>query len=274
MGPRSTAKQDRDRELKELRYRLRELENAHSDTVKRLAKAEAELVKRERWTQKSLPQLPGIVARAEIGRDHAVLDVGSGPGRLTWEFVTYLSPAGSYHGLEVQRDLFEDLQRRFGRLPNFRFHHADLANSTYNAAGAANAENYRFPLEDASIDRVILRSIVTHLLPDEVDNYLAEITRVLRPGGRSYITWFLLDDESRPALRGEQPHPLFQVDHGDYWVRSDENPAAAVAFEEAWVRQAYEKAGMRILEPIYYGHWSGRPGRFDSNQDTIVAERI
>jgi SAM-dependent methyltransferase len=273
MAPRTSAQKERDREFQELRHRLRELESAHSDTVKRLAKAEAELHKRERWMQKSLPQLPGIVALSEISPDHAVLDIGSGPGRLTWELVTYLSSAGSYDGIEVKRDLYEDLQRRFGRLPNFNFHHADLANSTYNAEGEARAENYRLPLEDQTIDRVILRSIVTHLVPVEVDNYLAEITRVLRPGGRSYITWFLLDDESRPALHGEQPHPLFQVDHGDYWVRSHDNPAAAVAFEETWVREAYERAGMRILEPIHHGGWSGRPGRFDQRQDVVVAER-
>jgi SAM-dependent methyltransferase len=267
-----------DRELiRELRKRVRGLESEHSDTLKRLAKVEAELTKRERWMQKSLPQLPGIVALSEISPDHAVLDVGTGPGRLTWELVTYLSPKGSYHGLEVQQDLYEDLKRRFGRLPNFHFHHADLVNSEYNPEGEANAENYRFPLDDATIDRVILRSIVTHLVPDEVDNYLAEIARVLRPGGRSYITWFILDDESRPSVarpEGEPPHPLFQVDYGDYWVLSDENPAAAVAFEEQWVRGAYERAGMRILEPIHFGGWSDRPGRFDQRQDVVVAERL
>jgi SAM-dependent methyltransferase len=265
-----------ERQIRELRKRLRRMESDQNETLKRLAKVEAELRKRERWMQKSLPQLPGIAALSGIAPDHAILDVGCGPGRLTWELVTFLSPAGTYHGIEVQRELVEDLERRFGRLPNFHFHHADLANSEYNLDGKASAETYRFPLDDASIDRVVLRSIVTHLLPAEVENYLAEIARVLRPGGRSYISWFLLDDESRPTVQrtdGDAPHSLFQINHGDYWVRSDDNPAAAVAFEEAWVRDAYERHGMRIIEPIHHGGWSDRPGRFDQRQDVVLAER-
>jgi SAM-dependent methyltransferase len=267
---------ENEQQIRELKKRVARVEHEHDKTLKRLAKAEAEQRKRERWMQKSLPYLPSIAALAGVTPNDTILDVGCGPGRLTWELVTFLSPSGTYHGIEVQRDLVEDLERRFGRMPNFHFHHADLANSEYNGGGAANAETYRFPLEDASIDLVVLRSIVTHLVPAEVDNYLSEIARVLRPGGRSYITWFLLDDESRPAVErppGEPLHPLFRVDRGDYWVRSDENPAAAVAFEEEWVRAAYERHSMPILEPIHHGGWSGRPGRFDQRQDVVVAER-
>jgi SAM-dependent methyltransferase len=258
-----------------LERRLASLEREHAKTLRRLDKAEAELRKQERQAVKRMPALPGIAALADLRPDHSILDVGCGPGRLTRELVTFLSPAGAYHGIEVQRELVEDLQRRFGRLPNFHFHVADLANTTYNRTGAATAESYRFPLADESIDRVVLRSVFTHLVAAEVENYLGEIARVLRPGGRSYITWFLLDDVSRPAMPGpgEPPHPLFRVDHGDYWVKSDENPARAVAFEEAWVRAAYCRHSLRILGPIHHGAWSARPGRFDRHQDVVIAER-
>ncbi len=140
--------------------------------------------------------------------------------------------------------------------PNFHFHLADLANTTYNRGGAATAATYRFPPTDESVDRVRLRSLFTHLVPVEAENYLHEISPVLNSGGRSYITWFLLDDVSRPSVRrapGEPSHPLLRVDHGVYWVKSDESPAAAVAFEEDWVRAAYERHGLRVLEPVLQG---------------------
>ena len=268
-----TSKSD---EIAELAKRLERLERTHEKTLKRLAKAEAELVKRFRWTRKRLPELPTLAGLVGFSPDHAVVDVGFGPGHLTRELVTFLSPQGSYDGIEVQRELVEDMERRYGRLPNFHFHHADLENSTYNTVGAGAASGYRFPLEDGSADRVVLRSIVTHLEPPETDHYLAEISRVLKPGGRSYITWYLLDDESRATVRrgeGEPPHPLFQVDRGAHWVFTEERPLDAVAFEEQWIRDAYARHGMKILEPIHIGGWSVRPGRFDQHQDVVIAEK-
>jgi SAM-dependent methyltransferase len=276
---RTTEQQDAiaalEKRLASAEKRLASSEREHVKTLKRLEKAELRLRKQERRNLKRAPQVAGIAGLAGLQRDYAILDVGCGPGRLTRELVTYLTPAGVYHGIEVQRKYVEDLRRRFGRLENFHFHHADLANTTYNPNGSQTAETYTFPLESATIDRVVLLSIFTHLLPEEVDNYLGEIARVLRPGGRAYITWFLLDDASRAAVRrpaDEPPHPLFRVDHGDYWVRSDEDPGHAVAFELAWVRDAYERHGLRIMEPITFGAWSVRPALVD-RQDIVVAER-
>lgn len=40
----------------------------------------------------------------------------------------------------------------------------------------------------------------THLSPADRDNYLREIRRVLRPGGRCFATFFLLDVEAEQAM--------------------------------------------------------------------------
>ena len=42
---------------------------------------------------------------------------------------------------------------------------------------------------------MILTSVLTHLLEDEAEHYLAETARVLEPGGRALATFFLLDDD-------------------------------------------------------------------------------
>ena len=67
--------------------------------------------------------------------------------------------------------------------PNFRFQVADIRNKEYNSGERFAASEYEFPYEDASFDFVLLTSVFTHLLPNEVENYLSEIQRVLAPGG-------------------------------------------------------------------------------------------
>jgi SAM-dependent methyltransferase len=246
---------------------------------KRADRANRQMRKLERTLIKQAPMLPGIAALTGLTRRHAVLDVGCGPGQLTREFVLYLDDGGSYHGLDVREAIIDQLKLAYGDLPNFHFHHADLSNSTYNHEGGADARAYRFPLESDTIDLVVLRSVFTHLVPDEIENYLTEIGRVLRPGGRAYITYFLLSERSLPIVRtldGEMAHPLFRVDRGDHLLNSDDNPAHAVAVDEALIRGFYDRNGMRVVEPVRYGSWPGQQKSYVQKacrQDVVVAEK-
>ena len=56
-----------------------------------------------------------------------------------------------------------------------------------------------FPCADNSFDLVFLTSVFTHMFAGDVENYLSEISRVLKPGGKCLITWFLLDEVSRKS---------------------------------------------------------------------------
>ncbi len=51
-----------------------------------------------------------------------------------------------------------------------------------------------------------------------------------------------------------------------------DDPEIAVAYDEGYLRQLFEVAGLRIVEPIRFGYWSGRQGQL-TMQDMIVAER-
>ena len=134
----------------------------------------------------------------------AVLDVGCGIGRMARPLAGYLSEAGSYDGFDVNRDGIGWCRRRYAGRPNFRFQVADLYNRRYNPRGAHAAVEYRFPYDDARFDFVILTSVLTHLLEAEADHYLAETARVLRPGGRVFATFFLLDDDARDAIAARE----------------------------------------------------------------------
>lgn len=200
-----------------------------------------------------------------------VLDVGSGIGRMAIPLTGYLK-GGAYEGFDVVEPGVQWCRDRITpRHPNFRFQLADLHNTLYNPTGPEHASDFRFPYEPASFDFVLLTSVFTHLLPPEVSNYLGEIERVLRPGGRVLMTFFLLNDESA-ALTPEVGGPPFSVDRGDHRLVDAADPAEAVAFDERWVREAIGRAGLQLTGPVRYGSWCGR-ARYLSYQDIVIAHK-
>jgi SAM-dependent methyltransferase len=203
--------------------------------------------------------------------DDRVLDVGCGIGRMARPLTGYLSAHGSYDGFDVNRDGIEWCRRRYRRHPNFRFAVADLHNRRYNPGGGQPASEYRFPYDDAAFDFVICTSVLTHLLEGEADHYLAEIARVLAPGGRALATFFLLHDASRAAIAaGAAGLPFLDAD-APVAVVSDEVPEEAVAYDRGWVEAALARHGL-TLDAVHGGTWWGDEQGV-SFQDLVVARR-
>lgn len=197
-----------------------------------------------------------------------VLDVGSGVGRAAIGLTGWLQ--GRYEGIDVVRRGIEWCQRAITpRYPNFRFQVADVYNRHYNPAGRFPASEYRFPFEDRSFDFVVLTSVFTHLLPADRDNYVAEIARVLRPSGRCYGTFFLLDEEARSRMRDGRASFDFPFERPGYRTNNERIPEAAIAYDEDDVRQVLERNGLEI-RTVRHGVWSGRDDG-TGWQDVVVA---
>jgi SAM-dependent methyltransferase len=204
--------------------------------------------------------------------EQSVLDIGSGCGRMAVPLLDYLT-TGTYDGIEIMKKSVTWCRRAITpRYPNFRFHHADIRNRQYNPSGRLRAEDYRFLFPDSRFDFVFLTSVFTHMLPPSVENYLREIARVLKPGGRCLITWFLLDDTSRKLCTTEKSQLNFQFDFGDYRSTHNRIPESAVAYEEDAALNLYRRNSLVPGLPPYYGRWCGRE-RGVSFQDIIVATR-
>src|SRR5262249_53101848 len=115
---------------------------------------------------------------------YSVLDIGCGIGRMARCLAGVLGGSGSYDVFDAVGWQIAWCQRNITPiLPNFRFHHFDLANSTYNPGGTIDPESFRFPFAESSFDLVVATSVFTHMLPQALEHYLAEIARVLRKGG-------------------------------------------------------------------------------------------
>jgi SAM-dependent methyltransferase len=196
-----------------------------------------------------------------------VLDVGSGIGRVAVGLTGFTT--GRYEGFDVVRAGVEwSRQAITPRYPNFNFQLADVHNRLYNPGGRWKASEYRFPYDDAGFDFVILTSVFTHLLPADRDNYLSEIRRVLRPGGRVFATFFLLDEESEPAVEQGRASFRFRVRGDGYRAISERAPERAVAYDRDEVLARFREVG---LDPVVYGgSWAGRESTADF-QDVVVA---
>jgi SAM-dependent methyltransferase len=134
-------------------------EMADESMVRNLA-AQAEAI----W-----PQETPILLRHDVG-DGAVLDVGCGTGEITYR-LAQLFPRASFTGVDLEES---HLQRARNRC-------AEFASRTAFRNGDAMA----LPFDDASFDLVVCRHLI-QAVPDAA-RVLAEIHRVLRPGGRIHV---------------------------------------------------------------------------------------
>jgi SAM-dependent methyltransferase len=209
---------------------------------------------------------------AGLNPESQVLDVGCGFAPLAAGLTTFLSPAGSYTGIDAVPNGVEWASRTITpKFPNFRFAWIDLYNQTYHPSGRLDPRTFRFPFPDDAFDLVYLRSVFTHMLPTEVDNYLSEVRRVMRPQGRCLITYFLLNEESMRLMGGDRSSIAFPHDCGIFRMH-DPGPGGSIAYQETHVLALYRKHRLKLIGPVHYGYWCGREnGR--SSQDILVATK-
>jgi SAM-dependent methyltransferase len=159
------------------------------------------------------------------------------------------------------------------KYPRFNFQVADIFNGVYNPAGKYKANEYKFPYKDNTFDFVFLTSVFTHMLPEDVENYLSEIRRVLVNGGKCMITFFLLNDEAEKCINSNLSTLDLKYGAEKYRIINQNKPEAAIAYYENFVRELYKRNNLNIIEPIHYGSWCGRK-KFLSYQDMVLAIKV
>ena len=219
----------------------------------------------------------GIVADmielCALRADAAVLDVGSGYGRVA-HALARREFDGAYLGLEI-------LPRHVGWCDEhitpasggrYEFAHLDVRNERYNPTGSMAAEEATFDVASGSVDVAVLTSVFTHMYPAEIERYLAELARVLRPGGRALTTFFALDETWREAqLAGRVKMAMTHVLDASCRYHNADDPLHAIGFTPAWIRGAVARAGLCVFA-VRLGTWCARPGAL-GYQDTFVLQR-
>ncbi len=202
-----------------------------------------------------------------------ILDVGCGCGLMSLFLKDYLDERGRYSGIDIHRPSIRWCQKHIGkRHANFQFAHIDVRSLAYNRNGQQLAEDFAFPFEANTFDVILLKSVFTHMRPLEVENYLREISRVLKSGGRCVVTFFLLNPE-QAELRAQGKQQLaFDFGEGVWRYLYEHSPESAVAYEESYVRDLLRACGLTVQGLIHYGSWTGRQEGL-SFQDLLILNR-
>lgn len=204
---------------------------------------------------------------------HRILDVGCGMGRMAIPLTGFLNESGSYEGFDIIDKGIQWCKKHIAtRYPNFNFTLVRLNNRLYNNDGDA-AATFRFPYPDESFDFVLLTSVFTHMLPEDVKRYMHEIRRVLKKDGRCFATFFILDQDAIQFMQ-RQDAPFFPHPKGDYYLHNLQVPEANIGFIPAFIDRTCQSSGLK-LDHFYPGWWSGRPRANASDfQDILIFTRI
>ena len=127
------------------------------------------------------------------------------------------------------------------------------------------------------MDKIFLSSVFTHMFPADVMHYLAEMNRVLKPGGAVLTTMFLLNDLTLAAIAAKDA--MFAFDHTlpecpQCRIQYPDAPEGAIAyFEHAYLQMLYA-SGFELKNPIEYGRWSGVGAHNADGQDYVIFGKV
>lgn len=202
---------------------------------------------------------------------HALLDIGSGIGRIAYGLKNYLT--GRYEGFEAMKVGVEWCQKHITpKHTNFNFKWVSLYNDLYNSDGA-DASEYRFDYADASFDFAVSISVFTHMIDTEVENYLSQTHRVLRNGGLLVATFFICDETTKQFCKENPSAFQFPYDSGNYYLMDSAVKSANVCFKREYLMDVLSKAGFTIINEVK-GYWSGRPEtHYLGFQDILVLKK-
>lgn len=169
----------------------------------------------------------------------SVFDFGCGCGRLARQLIQQRPRPRRYVGIDLHAGMVAWCQRNLApHAPGFEFHHHDVLNLGLNPAG--RAAQLPFPAPDRSASLVLAWSVFTHVNQAQAEFYLAEVARVLRPGGLLLATFFLFD---------KTEFPMMQVFQNALFI-NDVDPTNAVIFDRAWLLQASADAGLTLTQAV------------------------
>jgi ubiquinone/menaquinone biosynthesis C-methylase UbiE len=237
----------------------------------------------ESWYEIAMSHMHDYEQCCPIRPGHNVIEVGCGVGRDAMHLPDRLGVDGTYLGLDIIPRSIQWCQHNITpRFPNFRFELLDVHNRFYNPTGTRRASDVHLSAHDASVDRILLQSVFTHMFEDDITAYLREFRRVLKPEGLVHATFFILDGRTdaharrliEVRLHPDQPSTelSFTVDYRDGCsIQQLEPPEAAVAYTPEALQRMLQGSGMELDQPIHRGSWSGRSS--DHGQDIAVLRR-
>lgn len=208
-----------------------------------------------------------LKAFCELNSQSRVFDIGCGLGRIAIPLTSEIKE-GEYHGFDIVKKGINYCREQISsKFPNFHFHHQPLYNDLYTSGGKKATET-SFPVEDSTMDIAVANSLFTHLVLEETERYIQESSRILKPGGKFYATFFVRNAK-REALMKNLEDFSFPHRYENYSLMSEKVKSANVAFDQTFLEGLFAEYGFAIRERRF-GQWAGRGEEAIDFQDVYV----
>jgi SAM-dependent methyltransferase len=214
--------------------------------------------------------------------DNNILDIGCGTGIMAIASEPFIGDKGNYTGIDVRREDIEFCRQHYPAR-TFSFIHLDVSNQVF--APNQNGGKMKWEIADESIDIVTALSVWTHMNEDDAVFYFHEVNRVLRPGGKAIITFYLLDDLYHVSVNNwteqlgkynnsYQNSRIFNTPSSDSknWIHPDwaVRPEETIGVTPAAIQTMLDGTRLSQTE-TFVGNWKEVPGVF--YQDVLVFEK-
>ncbi len=208
-----------------------------------------------------------IIDVCEIKEDAKILDIGCGIGRISRPFTRFLNNKGEFIGFDIIDDGVKWCKARYSDFSNFKFEYYPLKNDLYNLSVDNSASNFSFPYEDNYFDLCLSISVFTHMQKEEVENYFAQVSRVLKPGARCYATFFVAEEE--------KDFEMFPFVFDNYCLHNSKVKDANVAFYKSYLELLAKKNNL-IIEKEFSGWWKSNniEGSEDYQDIFIIKKQV
>lgn len=198
-------------------------------------------------------ELLADILNENIGFDRPVkvnvLEIGCGCGRVAFGLTKFNNI--EYTGVDIDRISLEACQANILLKQNgYSFELMDVFNREYNPSGKFKAISYTFPYPNQHFDVIFLVSVFTHMLSDDVEKYIQEISRMLKPGGTCMFTAFLMDH----GRDFEHSELSFRFSNGPSFYCSRQVPEKSVGYYLDFFQQRFNENNMS-LSKLLLGGW-------------------
>jgi len=167
--------------------------------------------------------------------EHRVWDIACGCGLLELALES-AGWRGQLVGVDIHKPCITWARRSISkRIPSFQFVHANIYNEDYWPYGHLSTKEWFSIFGASDFDIAILKSLFTHMLPEELSVYLQQISARLSPGGKAILTFFILNEEQERLEQKNSIRFIAPSPDSVYAVKQLLVPTAAVAYTEAYL---------------------------------------
>src|SRR3989449_4738449 len=136
-----------------------------------------------------------LVETCGLQKATPILEIGCGTGRLATGILRFVGEADHYRGIDVSKRAIKWCHRFIAEAhPGFVFLRANVRNERYNPRGDPIGDGFRLPFHDSEFSLVYAYSVFSHMLAEDLRNYLVEIRRITSPRGKLFFSAFAEPD--------------------------------------------------------------------------------